>query len=297
MNTLIVKNLTKKYPHQIAVNQIDLKIKAGEFVAFLGPNGAGKTTTINMLIGLISPTSGSIELAGLHPTDSDYRQMIGVVFQNSLLDKKMSVRQNIQSRANMYSQTSSNWLQFLFKHFHLNNLLKQPYGTLSGGQRRRVDIVRALVNQPEVLFLDEPSTGLDIQTRTTIWQAIHKLQQTTKMTVILTTHYLEETEQADYVYVIDREQIIADDTVTNLKLQYAQYSLTLIPNSRPALQQALLKNNSSFSNVATGFELHVASIDEILQIVGQYRALLTAFECRQGNMSDIFLALTGKEVN
>ena len=194
-------DLTKKYGKKLALNSVDLKIDQGQLVAYLGTNGAGKSTTINILTGLLKPTSGTITYAN--------NLKIGVVFQNSVLDNNLTVKDNLYLRAQMYKHFSKRWLQQLIDLIGIKNFLKQKYGTLSGGQRRRVDIARALINKPDLLFLDEPTTGLDLQTRLVIWQLLEKLQEEQGLTIFLTTHYLEEAENADQMYILENGNILA----------------------------------------------------------------------------------------
>ena len=175
-----VKNLTKVYGDKVAVNGLNLEIESGSFTAILGPNGAGKSTTIQMLIGLLQPTSGQIIYAE--------QTKLGVVFQNSVLDANLTVVENLRIRAKQYKQVETGKIEQLIEQLGLASFAKQGYGTLSGGQKRRVDIARALLNSPDLLFLDEPTTGLDIQTRESIWKLLKDLQQKEKMTVVLITH-------------------------------------------------------------------------------------------------------------
>lgn len=243
MILLETTNLTKTYGTKTVVNDISLKIQAGQLVAFLGPNGAGKSTTIGMLTGLIQPSSGKITMGTATPNQAAYRQQIGVVFQDSRLDRQLTVKENLEIRSQMYTKTDPAWFDHLVDQFDLTPILNQAYGTLSGGQRRRVDIARALLNHPHLLFLDEPTTGLDIQTRQTIWTAIASLRAQSQLTVILTTHYLEETEQADFVYVIDQGTIIAANTVGQLKQQYAGHQLIVRTHAPQQVQIAATQAN------------------------------------------------------
>ncbi len=296
MVEITIEALTKEYTNKLAVDHIDMRIKKGDFVAFLGPNGAGKSTTVGMLTGLITPSSGSIRFGKLKPGTVAYHNKLGVVFQNSVLDNQLTVQQNLKVRAQMYERTSQDVLQQVITELGLNNFLKQKYGTLSGGQRRRVDIARALLHQPEILILDEPSTGLDIQTRNVIWDTLKKLQKTMQLTIFLTTHYLEETENADYVYVIDKGRIIAADSLDRLKQTYAQYHLTLTPKDLQKLRVQLNKLGIAPSENKGKLQLIVSDSAQCLTILQRYRNLITDFECRQSDMNDIFVHLTGKEM-
>ena len=289
---LNVKDLTKKFNHRLVVNNINLTIEPGELVAFLGPNGAGKSTTINMLTGIIEPTTGSIELNGLTPRQVEYHQAIGVVFQNSVLDNELTVEQNLRSRQAMYHEITRPW-DFWIEKFNLQKIINQKYQTLSGGQKRRVDIVRALLHDPKLLFLDEPTTGLDIQTRTLIWQVLTELRQETGLTIVLTTHYLEEAELANFIYVINHGQIIAADTVSELKQKFVQNILTLYTDE-PQILAAKLSNFQCQvdSKSVTVF----APENKVLGILNKLAGSINDFEYRRGNMDDIFLSLTGKGV-
>ncbi|MCZ2493301.1 ABC transporter ATP-binding protein [Dellaglioa carnosa] len=295
MTLLTAKSISKTYREKVAVNHIDLTVKEGQLIAFLGPNGAGKSTTINMLTGLIQTTSGEIRLAGLDPKQKEYHHKIGVVFQNSVLDGQLTVQQNIQNRARMYKNIDLDFENQLIDDFGLTTILDQRYDTLSGGQRRRVDIARALVHQPDLLFLDEPSTGLDIQTRKVIWGTLEKLRETRGLTIILTTHYLEEAEEADFVYVIDHGEVIAHDTVKQLKEDYAQNLLTIESENKDTV---LAEIDSSWSVVQEKGSLliKVPNEHDAIDFLQRVEPLITHFEFRHGNMDDIFMALTGKEI-
>lgn len=293
---LIIEELTKSYANKLAVDHINMRINQGSFIAFLGPNGAGKSTTVGMLTGLIIPTSGSIHLGGLTPGTAAYRNKLGVVFQNSVLDDRLTVQQNLKIRMQMYNRISPDYFQLLITEFGVNRFLKQKYGTLSGGQRRRVDIVRSLLHQPEILILDEPSTGLDIQTRNVIWNTLKKLQKKMQLTIILTTHYLEETENADYVYIIDNGRIIASNSIEQLKQTYAKYHLTLISNDFDQLLQQLNNAGLKPKKEHEKVQLLVDSSTQCIAILNHYQRSITSFECRQSDMNDIFVHLTGKEI-
>lgn len=296
MALLEVVGLTKVYKQKIAVNHIDLKVEAGQLIAFLGPNGAGKSTTINMLTGIIEATTGQISLANRHPNQRDYQHNIGVVFQSSVLDGRLTVWQNLKSRAEMYRGCQLTIKNPLLTDLGLLPILQQKYNTLSGGQRRRVDIARALLQQPAVLFLDEPSTGLDLQTRTVIWQILNRLRTANGLTIIiLTTHYLEEAETADFVYVIDHGQIIAGDTLPHLKQRYAPYRIT-VTTDQPDQVLAQVPTNWLVRQFAESIEIGVPDEAAVLPFLNQIQSLMPQFECRQGNLDDIFMTLTEKEI-
>ncbi|HHF7056372.1 ABC transporter ATP-binding protein [Streptococcus mutans] len=285
---LKTQDLTKTYGQHIAVNHVNLEIEKGSFTAILGPNGAGKSSTIQMLIGLLKPDSGSVHYA--------QKIKIGVVFQNSVLDEMLTVKENLQIRACQYKQVASGKVEELIDQLGLTNFSHQQYGSLSGGQKRRVDIARALLNNPDILFLDEPTTGLDIQTREAIWDLLNLLQEKQKMTVVLTTHYLDEADSADQVYIVDHGQIIAQGTANQIKGKYAKNILKLqTGNIDPLLDY--LRDDSLIEKVNEGeIILKPETAQSALDIINDCRDLIDNFEFRSGTMDDAFIALTGREV-
>ncbi|HHF7060259.1 ABC transporter ATP-binding protein [Streptococcus mutans] len=285
---LKTQDLTKTYGQHIAVNHVNLEIEKGSFTAILGPNGAGKSSTIQMLIGLLQPDSGSVHYA--------QEIKIGVVFQNSVLDEMLTVKENLQIRACQYKQVASGKVEELIDQLGLTNFSHQQYGSLSGGQKRRVDIARALLNNPDILFLDEPTTGLDIQTREAIWDLLNLLQEKQKMTVVLTTHYLDEADSADQVYIVDHGQIIAQGTANQIKGKYAKNILKLqTGNIDPLLDY--LRDDSLIEKVNEGeIILKPETAQSALDIINDCRDLIDNFEFRSGTMDDAFIALTGQEV-
>ena len=288
MMILITQDLTKTYGQHIAVNHVNLEIEKGSFTAILGPNGAGKSSTIQMLIGLLQPDSGSVHYA--------QEIKIGVVFQNSVLDEMLTVKENLQIRACQYKQVASGKVEELIDQLGLTNFSHQQYGSLSGGQKRRVDIARALLNNPDILFLDEPTTGLDIQTREAIWDLLNLLQEKQKMTVVLTTHYLDEADSADQVYIVDHGQIIAQGTANQIKGKYAKNILKLQTGNIDSLLD-YLRDDSLIEKVNEGeIILKPETAQSALDIINDCRDLIDNFEFRSGTMDDAFIALTGREV-
>ncbi|EMC23211.1 ABC transporter ATP-binding protein [Streptococcus mutans] len=285
---LKTQDLTKTYGQHIAVNHVNLEIEKGSFTAILGPNGAGKSSTIQMLIGLSQPDSGSVHYA--------QEIKIGVVFQNSVLDEMLTVKENLQIRACQYKQVASGKVEELIDQLGLTNFSHQQYGSLSGGQKRRVDIARALLNNPDILFLDEPTTGLDIQTREAIWDLLNLLQEKQKMTVVLTTHYLDEADSADQVYIVDHGQIIAQGTANQIKGKYAKNILKLQTGNIDSLLD-YLRDDSLIEKVNEGeIILKPETAQSALDIINDCRDLIDNFEFRSGTMDDAFIALTGQEV-
>lgn len=283
-----VKNLTKVYGDKVAVNGLNLEIKSGSFTAILGPNGAGKSTTIQMLIGLLQPTSGQIIYAE--------QTKLGVVFQNSVLDANLTVVENLQIRAKQYKQVETGKIEQLIEQLGLASFAKQRYGTLSGGQKRRVDIARALLNSPDLLFLDEPTTGLDIQTRESIWKLLKDLQQKEKMTVVLTTHYLNEADDADKIYIVDHGQVIAQGSADQIKERYARNVLRILTSDSEGLKAALSTSCEWEQAKENEFFFYPEATQEALMLLSQLGSYIEQFEFQPGTMDDAFMALTGREV-
>ena len=277
--------LTKRFGNKIAVNKADIQIKRGQLVAYLGTNGAGKSTTINMLTGLLKPTSGIISKAS--------NLKIGVVFQNSVLDNALTVKDNLYLRAQMYRNYSPDWLEHLIVLMDIKEFLNQKFGTLSGGQKRRVDIARALICKPDLLFLDEPTTGLDIQTRIVIWNLLTKLQQQQNLTIFLTTHYLEEAENADQMYILENGQILASGSAAEIKTEFAPNKLILTVNDTEILQAKQKVIQFSHNQV----EIDSLSPQEAIGILKTNQENITDFSYRKGTINDAFLQITGKEIH
>ena len=284
---LQAKDLTKNYGDHIAVRNINLEFKKGSFNAILGPNGAGKSTTISMLIGLKRATNGQIIYAP--------NTRIGVVFQASVLDEKLTVKENLAIRAQQYKGIKGGRVEDLINQLGLTAFQKQLYGTLSGGQKRRVDIARALLANPDILFLDEPTTGLDIQTRKSIWDLLYRLQRDEGMTIILTTHYLDEADEADQLYIIDHGKVIAQGSATEIKSEYASNLLKICFKDKQ-VEKFLPKNMPVEKENEFEYSLYPKSQLEAIDYLTQVREKIASFEFRPGTMDDAFIALTGREV-
>ena len=284
---LQAKGLTKKYGDHTVVRNINLEFKKGSFNAILGPNGAGKSTTISMLIGLKRATNGQIIYAP--------NTRIGVVFQASVLDEKLTVKENLTIRAQQYKGIKGGRVEDLINQLGLTAFQKQLYGTLSGGQKRRVDIARALLANPDILFLDEPTTGLDIQTRKSIWDLLYRLQRDEGMTIILTTHYLDEADEADQLYIIDHGKVIAQGSATEIKSKYASNLLKICFKDKQ-VEKFLPKNMPVEKENELEYSLYPKSQLEAIDYLTQVREKIASFEFRPGTMDDAFIALTGREV-
>ena len=282
------KNLSKVYGDKVAVNDLNIQIERGSFTAILGPNGAGKSTTIQMLIGLLKPTSGQICYAE--------KLRLGVVFQNSVLDARLTVLENLTIRAKQYKEMPAGRIERLVSQLGLSAFVKQPYGTLSGGQKRRVDIARALLNSPDLLFLDEPTTGLDIQTRESIWSLLKQIQKEEQMTIVLTTHYLNEADDADKIYIVDHGQVIAQGSADQIKGNYARNILRILSQDVAGLEKSLPRDCAWEQDKEGEFILHPKTTQEALTLLAQTAPYIEQFEFQPGTMDDAFMALTGREV-
>lgn len=285
---LQAKNISKRYGNHLAVDNIHLQFKRGTFNAILGPNGAGKSTTISMLIGLKQPTQGDIIY--------EPGTKIGVVFQTSVLDEMLTVRENLTIRARQYKGLKPNRVSDLIDRLGLSAFQKQKYGTLSGGQKRRVDIARALLHGPDLLFLDEPTTGLDIQTRKSIWDLLYQLQREEGMTVVLTTHYLDEADEADQIYIVDHGKVIAQGSALDIKSQYAKNILKIRFKGIEQIESLKTSGMSVEQQSQLEYVFQPESEREAIDYLVQVRDKLAHFEFRPGTMDDAFIALTGREV-
>jgi multidrug/hemolysin transport system ATP-binding protein len=297
-NIIEVKDLIKNYGEHTAVDQVSFNVKSGHLFAFLGPNGAGKSTTINAICTTLKKTSGQIIVNGyeIGREDEKIRDSIGVVFQESLLDSFLTVRENLRVRASFYNLTKDEFeskLNEIKSDVGIDDFLDQRYSTLSGGQKRRADIARALINEPQILFLDEPTTGLDPQTRMKVWEIIKKLQKEKHMTVFLTTHYMEEANEADDVVIIDNGKVVAQGTPNELRLQYSSDVLKV--NAKNS-NDFISKINREFSVIGDIIKIPVRNSLEALDILKDVEKDINSFEVIRGNMDDVFVNITGREI-
>lgn len=285
-------NLNKCFKEVKAVNDLSFSVRKGELFAFLGENGAGKSTTISIMCGRLEKDGGEVIINGESEPDK-FRRSLGVVFQNSVLDKCLTVYDNLQNRAAMYSITGEDFkarYEELSHLLHFSDLSKRTLGKLSGGQRRRIDIARALLHKPEILILDEPTTGLDPQTRKLLWGVVSDLRGKEKLTVFLTTHYMEEAADADYVVILDKGQKVAEGTPLELKNKYTNDYITVYGKSMEELE------NLGYPCKEYGKALRISVPDtaHAAELIASHRSLFTDFEISKGNMDDVFLAVTGK---
>lgn len=295
-SAISVKNLSKKYREKTAVDGISFDVATGEFFAFLGENGAGKSTTINIISTILKKSGGEVLVFDnmLGKNDDAIRADIGIVFQNSVLDNKLTVKENLYTRASYYGFSKARTAQRIEEFessLEIGSIMNQKYERLSGGQRRRADIARALIHRPKILILDEPTTGLDPNTRKLVWNYIDMLRKTQELTIFLTTHYMEETANADHVVILDEGRIIADGSPSQLKSEYAKSRLIwYAPETK---ENSALLDGFEYSYWADHYTLlFQGSITELLY---KRREKITDYEVLKGTMDDVFLKLTEKE--
>ena len=292
-----IDGLEKRFGEVHAVNNLSFRVKRGELFAFLGANGTGKSTTISIMCGLLEKDGGNVEICGKN-VGTDMREIakkLGVVFQNSALDARLSVKDNLVSRAalyGIYGSEAKKRIDELAEKLCFKDLMTRTVGKLSGGQRRRIDVARALLHKPEVLILDEPTTGLDPQTRKTLWEVIRDLRLHDGMTVFLTTHYMEESTDADYVIILDSGKIAAEGTPLELKNRYTGDFVTVYN----ADEQTIKDLGFPYEKIRDAFRISVKNTAEARDMIIKHPAVFSDFEITKGKMDDVFLAVTGKKL-
>ena len=296
-----VKNLVKRYGSLTAVDGISFTVQEGALFAFLGPNGAGKSTTINVLCTTLSKNEGVVLVNGheIGRHDDEVRRSIGVVFQHSVLDDLLTVRENLEVRASFYGVKGAalkKRIAYLTEVVGLSDFIDRRYGKLSGGQRRRADVARALVNTPKILFLDEPTTGLDPQTRLKVWSSLYEMKRKERMTVFLTTHYMEEAATADDVAIIDHGKIVAQGTPAALKDKYSNDSMIAVPKDMAALEGALNGMGCLFTRKNDTVTVPVKDSMDALELLKKLEPLIASFEVVKGNMDSVFMTVTGRKI-
>jgi multidrug/hemolysin transport system ATP-binding protein len=297
-NIIEITNLKKYFGDVKAVDGISFSVKKGELFAFLGLNGAGKSTTISVICGSLSKDGGEVIIGGkrIENEPNEIKSRLGVVFQNSVLDKPLSVYENLRSRAALYGITGKEFekrLSELSSFFELDGLMRRPVGKLSGGQRRRIDIARAVIHRPEILILDEPTTGLDPQTRKTVWRVINKMRKDDGITVFLTTHYMEEAAEADNIVILDSGRIAAEGSPLELKNRYASDTLTIYS----ATEDEVKALGVPFKPTRDGFEITLKKTADATELITKAPHVFRDYELTKGKMDDVFLAVTGKSLN
>lgn len=295
-NIIEIKNLDKSFQDVHAVDDLSLVVKEGELFAFLGVNGAGKSTTISIMCGTLSKDGGTVIIDGMN-VDNDMKNItkeIGVVYQTSALDAKLSVKDNLTSRASLYGITgkaAKERIAALSEMLDFKELLPRTFEKLSGGQKRRVDVARALIHNPKILILDEPTTGLDPEARKLLWNVVTNLRKSRNMTVFLTTHYMEEAADADYVVILDKGKIAAEGTPLSLKNEYTGDFVTIY-NAEEENVKAL---GLPYEKIRDAVRVSVKDTAEARDLIIKNPALFTDFEITKGKMDDVFLFVTGKK--
>lgn len=293
-----IEHLKKSFGDVKAVNDLSFNVRQGELFAFLGVNGAGKSTTISIICGQLDKDAGNVTVCGEsieHGLDKIARRL-GVVFQNSVLDQALSVRDNLRSRAALYGINGADFkkrLAELAELLDFGDLLGRTVGKLSGGQRRRIDIARALVHKPEILILDEPTTGLDPQTRKLLWEVVSDLRKKENMTVFLTTHYMEEAADADYVIILDSGKIAAEGTPLALKNRYTGDFITIYGLTDAQIDELDMPHES----LRDAIRVAVPDTAAATALIIKYPDLFRDYEITKGKMDDVFLAVTGHMLN
>ena len=292
-----INNLKKSFGNIKAVNNISFRVNKGELFAFLGENGAGKSTTISIICGTLSKDLGEVIVHGMNiETDLvNISKELGVGFQNSVLDGVLTVKDNLESRASLYGivgKGAKDKIQKLAKMLDFEDLLNRQVNKLSGGQRRRIDVARALIHEPKILILDEPTTGLDPQTRKKLWNVINSLRKKEKMTVFLTTHYMEETVDADYVVILDKGKIVAEGTPLELKNKYTGDFITIYGIEEEKIKKLKLP----YEVLKDGIRVEVQNTSSARDLVIKNPELFEDFEITKGKMDDVFLSVTGKRL-
>ena len=296
-NIIDIKNLDKNFGDIHAVNDLSFHVKKGELFAFLGVNGAGKSTTISIMCGTQVKDGGTVLIDG-KDVEKDMKgitEELGVVFQNSVLDNVLNVRDNLLSRASLYGiygKEANERIAELAELLDFKDLLKRTVGKLSGGQKRRIDVARAILHKPKILILDEPTTGLDPQTRKTLWEVIDNYRKTENMTVFLTTHYMEEAADADYVVILDSGKISAEGTPLELKNKYTGDFVTVYNVDEEKVKVLGLP----YEEIRDAFRIAVKDTVEARELVTKHKDLFCDFEITKGKMDDVFLAVTGKKL-
>lgn len=296
-NIIDIKNLDKNFGDVHAVNDLSFHVKKGELFAFLGVNGAGKSTTISIMCGTQVKDGGTVLIDG-KDVEKDMKgitEELGVVFQNSVLDNVLNVRDNLLSRASLYGiygKEANEKIAELAELLDFKDLLKRTVVKLSGGQKRRIDVARAILHKPKILILDEPTTGLDPQTRKTLWEVIDNYRKTENMTVFLTTHYMEEAADADYVVILDSGKISAEGTPLELKNKYTGDFVTVYNVDEEKVKVLGLP----YEEIRDAFRIAVKDTVEARELVTKHKDLFCDFEITKGKMDDVFLAVTGKKL-
>ena len=297
MNAISVRDLRKSFGDLEAVRGISFEIPEGSFFAFLGPNGAGKSTTISIMCSLLSFDSGKVEVFGKSVSDSSVKKEIGVVFQDPMMDHRLTVRENLMVRGGMYGLDGQSLREAVARAISVSDseeFADRPYGKLSGGQRRRADIARALVHRPRLLLLDEPTAGLDPQTRKNIWNMVTGLRRDEGLTILLTTHYMEEAADADDIVIINHGEIVAHGTPSMLRERYCSDRMSVVPVNMDAAVMKLKESGLEFHIRNDTVEIPLCSTVDAVPIIALLDGMIESLEVRTGTLDDAFIRITGE---
>ena len=299
MNKIIESNdLHKGFGNVEAVKGIDFYVEAGSLFAFLGQNGAGKSTTINMILGLLKADKGSVDYSAFGDFEA-FKQSIGVVFQNNVFDDNLTVEENLLLYGELYlrdSKTVKKRLAEIYELLSLTEYASQRFKTLSGGQKRKAEIARSLFNTPRMLFLDEPTTGLDPKTRAEVWSVLHEIRRESGMTIFLTTHYMEETSDADKVVIIHRGQRVCEGSPAELKAKYSHDKLFITPNNDKTLERDLSERGFAFEKSTDTYMIKTQSAAISIELLYALKDNVRYYESVKGSMDDVFLNAVGEEI-
>ena len=292
-----ISHLNKSYKDVKAVNDLSFTVNRGELFAFLGVNGAGKSTTIHIICSQLSKDSGEVIIDGhnLDTQKESIKRKLGVVFQNSVLDKDLSVYDNLLYRGSLYGLSKKECqkrIETLSIQLQFKDYLNRSLSKLSGGQKILIDVARALIHDPEILILDEPTTGLDPQTRNVLWSFIEYLRKEKGMTLFLTTHYMEEAASADSVVILDHGQIVASGSPLDLKNQYANDYITLYGVCEDKVKMLALP----YEKIKDAYRIEIKNTRDATSLICQYPSLFVDYEITKGKMDDVFLNITGKKL-
>ena len=295
---LEINGLHKNFGTVEAVKGIDFYIDTGSLFAFLGQNGAGKSTTINIILGLLKSDKGNIDYSSFGSFEA-FKQNIGVVFQNNVFDDNLSVRENLLLYGELYlknAKTVRTRFAEICELLSLEEYAEQRFKTLSGGQKRKAEIARALFNSPRVLFLDEPTTGLDPKTRAEVWNVLHKIRHESGMTIFLTTHYMEETSDADKVVIIHKGQSVCEGSPAELKAKYSHDKLLITPSNAKTLERDLSTRGFEFEKITDTYKVKIQSAAQSIDLLYALKDNVRYYESVKGSMDDVFLNAVGEEI-
>ena len=298
-SAVTVTDLRKSFGDIRAVDGISFSIPKGSFFAFLGPNGAGKSTTIQIITSILKQDSGSVEVFGNSPGNPASKRSIGVVFQDPKLDKSLTVRENLTARASLYGMVSTEArvaADAAIDTTGCTEFADRRYGDLSGGQRRRADIARALVHCPSLLILDEPTTGLDPKTRKMIWELIEDLNRNRGITVLLTTHYMEEAAGADDIVVINRGRIAARGTPQELRDSHCRDRMVFVPKDVSSARSELDSGDIEYTEDRGVFTVLLEKTSDSVPIIRLLGDNVESIEVRTGTLDEAFINITGEAI-